>query len=362
MYKSVIRPCLFMLEAEQAHELTLRAVEWTQRLPPALWLLGLGARAPEVLSAEVMGLKFRSPVGVAAGLDKNGVGVPFWRTLGFGFSELGTVTPRAQKGNERPRLFRVVEEQAVVNRLGFNNEGVEKLVQRLQRLHARWRQNFPVGVNIGKNRDVPVEKAVNDYLHGLRLAAEHGDYITVNISSPNTPGLRNLQQGGLLDELLAGVSEERKRQETRLGRAVPVALKVAPDLDEKEVDRVAASALEHGVSALICTNTTTSRTPLSEKYADGGLSGRPLFPLSTRVLRGFHQRLRGRIPLIGVGGVSSGAQAYAKIRAGASLVQIYTGMIYEGPFLARRINQDLAALLQKDGLKSIGEAVGADVA
>lgn len=325
---ALARPFLFCLDAERAHDLGLVAIE-------AAWRTGtsplLGQRVAP-LPTEAFGLRFDNPVGLAAGLDKNGAHVDALAALGFGFIEVGTTTPRPQAGNPKPRMFRLPEHEAVINRLGFNNGGVDALVRNVER--ARF--GGPLGINIGKNKDTPNERAVDDYLHCLERVYPRADYVTVNISSPNTQGLRDLQEEETLKRFIGALREAQERLATQHGRRKPMLLKIAPDLAEAELDGVAAVLLAAGIDGLICTNTTIDRTAVSgHRHAreTGGLSGKPLFGKATAVLRGMAARLEGRIPLVGVGGIVQGGDAAAKIDAGASLVQFYSGMIYRGPTL-----------------------------
>jgi dihydroorotate dehydrogenase len=304
----------------------------------AATLLGTGAGAGEART--VMGLAFPNPVGLAAGLDKNGAYIDALAALGFGFIEIGTVTPRPQPGNPKPRMFRLESHDALINRLGFNNEGVEKLLRNVERASFRG----ILGINIGKNFDTPIERAADDYVACLDAVYDRATYVTVNISSPNTKNLRDLQSSEKLDELLGAIMTRRVQLAARHGLRKPVALKVAPDLDESQVEAIATLAVKHGIDALIATNTTVSRDGVNgHRHAlqAGGLSGRPLFAMSTRVLASFNRRLAGRIPLIGVGGILSGADARAKAEAGASLVQVYTGFIYRGPDLIAQARRAL---------------------
>jgi len=281
-----------------------------------------------------MGLDFPNPVGLAAGLDKDGECIKAWEALGFGFIEVGTVTPRPQPGNPKPRMFRLPPAQALINRMGFNNQGVDFLVEQVRRTRFKG----VLGINIGKNADTPVERASDDYLIGLRKVYPWASYITVNISSPNTPGLRDLQYGEALDRLLAALKEEQQRLADVHGRYVPLAIKIAPDLADVDVRTVGQALLRHGMDAVIATNTTFSRAgveSLRHAQETGGLSGAPLMARSTEVVRQLAEVLEGRLPIIAVGGILSGADAAAKIAAGASLVQIYTGFIYRGPELIR---------------------------
>jgi dihydroorotate dehydrogenase len=333
------RPLVFALDAERAHELTIAALKAVPAGRPA---------APDpVLATQLAGLRFPNPIGLAAGFDKNAEVFGPMLGLGFGFVEVGTLTPKPQPGNPRPRLFRLAEDGAVINRFGFNNEGLGAAGARLKGRGAGL-----VGVNVGANKDSADRTA--DYVRGVRALAPLADYLTVNISSPNTPGLRALQDKVALDDLLAGVMAARGQ--------TPVFLKLAPDLDRGEIDDVVEVVLARRVDALIVSNTTVSRPPLRSEHAGqaGGLSGAPLKPLALQALRAFRQASGGAVPLIGVGGIGSGADAYERIRAGASLVQLYSALVYEGPGLAARIAGELKSLLQQDGFGTIGDAIGVD--
>jgi dihydroorotate dehydrogenase len=343
----VLRPLLFCFDAERAHHLAVLGL----RYGPSLG----GRRVVDpALQTTVAGLAFQNPIGMAAGFDKNAEVIGPVLKLGFGFTEVGTVTPKPQAGNPQPRMFRLVEQQAVINRMGFNNKGLEGYTARLKK---RPRTLGIVGANIGKNKDTA--DAISDYEIGLRAVAEFADYVTINVSSPNTPGLRALQEKSDLSNLLTRLQAVRKD----CAKQPPLFLKIAPDLDETMRQGIAEVALETGIDALIISNTTISR-PLPESTPHGaetgGLSGRPVFALSTAVLADMYKRTHGKVPLIGVGGVFNGADAYAKIRAGASLVQVYSAMVYEGPCLANRINAELLTLLKQDGFTSVADAVGAD--
>ena len=327
MYQ-VVRPLLFALEPETAHHCTLAALRALSRAG-----LAPGApAAPESCASSVMGIRFPNPVGLAAGLDKNGDYIDALAGLGFGFLEIGTVTPRPQPGNPRPRLFRIPAARAVINRLGFNNDGVDRLVENVKR--ARWRG--VLGINIGKNADTPIERAGDDYLACLRKVYAHASYVTVNISSPNTRNLRDLQGHAQLDDLLGRLKAEQARLADAQGRHVPLALKIAPDLDAGQVGDVADLLRRHRVEAAIATNTTITREGvegLPNAGEAGGLSGAPVLARSTGVVRDLVQALKGEIPVIGVGGILGGPDARAKIAAGASLVQLYSGLVYRGPGL-----------------------------
>jgi dihydroorotate dehydrogenase len=332
---SLARCALFKLDPEAAHDLALRSLAL---LGPAATLLG--TRTGKGESCRVMGIDFPNPVGLAAGLDKNGAYVDALAALGFGFIEVGTVTPRPQPGNPKPRMFRLEEHEAIINRLGFNNDGVEKLLRNVERASFRG----VLGINIGKNFDTPNERAAEDYLACLEAVYARASYVTVNISSPNTKNLRDLQSGEALDALLAALMERRGALAKRHGAVKPLLVKVAPDLDEAAIGDVAELAVKHAIDGLIATNTTVRRDAVAgHRHAAeaGGLSGRPVFAPSTRVLGLLSRALAGRVPLVGVGGILSGADARAKRAAGASLVQVYTGFIYRGPALIAECRQAL---------------------
>ncbi len=346
-----VGPMIRLLDPEAAHGLTLRALR-------AGLVRVWSAPDEPVLATRVWGLDFANPVGLAAGFDKDAAVVGPALDLGFGFVEIGTVTPRPQAGNPKPRIFRLPEDRAVINRLGFNNEGAAAAVESLE----HWREaEVPgiLGVNVGKNRDS--EDAARDYAAVAGALGRLADYVVINVSSPNTPGLRALQGRDALEPLVAGVREA-------LDRALPegpppLLVKIAPDLAAEDLAQVAGLALDGAVDGIVATNTTVARPDgLAGQHRGeaGGLSGRPLFELSTQVLAETWRLTEGRVPLIGVGGVSGGAEAYAKIRAGASLVQLYTALVYEGPELVGRIKGELAALLRRDGFSSVADAVGAD--
>jgi len=328
MSYALLRPALFALDAEIAHHLTLGSLKALERLKLAHAPRARGAGCART----VMGLRFPNPVGLAAGLDKNGAYIDALATLGFGFIEVGTVTPRPQRGNPRPRLFRLPEAHAVINRMGFNNDGVDRLVANVHR--SSWRG--VLGINIGKNFDTPLEHAVKDYVACLRKVYGLASYVTVNISSPNTKGLRELQGSDQLDALLGTLAAERGALAVRYGRRVPLALKIAPDLEPQQITAVADLLRKYGIDAVIATNTTIERNGVSAlRHAteSGGLSGAPLTDRATDVIACLARALAGAIPVIGVGGIMRGADAHAKIDAGASLVQLYTGLIYRGPQL-----------------------------
>lgn len=334
---SFARSILFRLDAETAHGVALKGLDLTGRLGLARHLGGPRVDDP----VELMGLRFPNRVGLAAGLDKNADHLDALGALGFGFVEVGTVTPRPQDGNPKPRLFRLPEAGAIINRMGFNNAGVDHLVARVKAS----RYDGVIGINIGKNLTTPVEQAVDDYLACLVKVHAHAHYITVNISSPNTPGLRNLQFGEHLDALLGALREEGRRLDRESGRRVPLAVKIAPDMDAEEVGLVARALSANAIDAVIATNTTVSREAvagLSHAEQAGGLSGRPVFEASNAVIRELRRHLP-EMPIIGVGGIDSGEAARGKVAAGADLIQLYSGFIYRGPTLVGECARALAS-------------------
>jgi len=341
------RPFLFAMDPEDAHAATIKALRLTP-LPAA-------APADERLASNVFGLRFPNPVGMAAGFDK-GADVPgALLRLGFGFVEIGTVTPAPQPGNPRPRLFRLVEDEAVVNRFGFNSEGHEVVHDRLRK---RAGPKGIIGVNVGANKDAFDRGA--DYVSGIAAFADVASYFAINISSPNTPGLRDLQQAAALDDLLARVLDARDRSHERYGRK-PVLLKIAPDLDEAELDDIVAVSRARGIDGMIVSNTTIARSPLlisPQARESGGLSGKPLFAASTRVLAQTYQRVEGQFPLVGVGGVQDAETAFSKLEAGASLIQLYSALVYHGPNLVAEINKGLAQRLEAEGLADLSAVIG----
>jgi dihydroorotate dehydrogenase len=349
---SALMVALRLLPPESAHALAIRSLRWG--LAPSEW----DADDPR-LAVSAFGLRFPNPVGLAAGFDKNAEAWRPARRLGFGLVEVGSVTPRPQPGNPRPRLFRLSENRAIINRLGFNNAGVEAMAARLAS-RATGKRNGVLGINLGKNKET--QDAAADYEIGARRLGPLADYVVINVSSPNTPGLRALQGKAPLQELIGRT--HRALSEACAGKTQPpLLLKIAPDLTDQDLGDIAEVALQGELAGLIVTNTTIARPagldPLYAKEA-GGLSGRPLFAPSTEILRRVYRLTGGRLPLVGVGGISSGADAYAKIRAGATLVQLYSALVYEGPGLVRRIKRDLVACLERDGLSSISAAIGLD--
>lgn len=328
MLYPLARSLMFSLDAERAHNLALGGMNMAATMGLHKLLGSQRIEAP----VEVMGLKFPNPVGMAAGLDKNGSAIDGLAALGFGFIEVGTVTPRPQAGNDKPRIFRIPEHTAIINRMGFNNLGVDTLLANVQR--SRYRGIL--GINIGKNKDTPNESANDDYLYCMRKVYSQASYITVNVSSPNTPGLRTLQYGDSLNSLLEALKNEQARQSVLHDRYVPIAVKIAPDMENDEIAMVAAALKNYEMDGVIATNTTLSREGVEDSptHAEaGGLSGAPVRNKSTRVIRALAQELQGALPIIGVGGVTEGFDAAEKIEAGASLVQLYSGFIYKGPQL-----------------------------
>ena len=347
---TLVRPALFFLDPERSHGVTIRALK--------LGLAHIIPRQPDdsILATKVWNLSFPNPVGLAAGFDKHAEVCDAALALGFGFVEVGTVTPRPQPGNSGQRLYRLAEDEAVINRFGFNSHGIAPFARNLARRRSR---AGIVGANVGKNRDTTDGAA--DYIAGIEVVGALADYLVINISSPNTPGLRALQARAQIEELLARVQEFRRRGTA--GLRPPLLVKVGPDLDENEVRDIAQAALASGVDGLIIGNTTVARPATlksSHRNAPGGLSGKPLFAPSTACLAAMHRFTEGRIPIVGCGGIASGADAYAKIRAGASLVQLYSALVFQGFGLIGQIKTELAALLRRDGFSSVREAVGAD--
>ena len=336
---ALAKPFLFQLDAENAHDLTLTSLKFVEKSG----LLNVLPKNARCQPKQVMGLSFPNPVGLAAGLDKNGAVIDGMAALGFGFLEIGTITPRAQPGNPKPRLFRVKEAEGIINRFGFNNLGVDNLIQNVQA--AKYRGIL--GINIGKNFDTPNERAVDDYLICMRKVYAHASYITVNISSPNTKNLRQLQEKDALDALLATLKAEQKVLADQHGKYVPIALKIAPDLDEAQIIEIADLLKAHQIDGVIATNTTLARDVvegLPNANETGGLSGAPVREKSTLVISQLSKQLAGELPIVGVGGILSGADAAEKIAAGASLVQVYSGLIYRGPGLVRDICNTLSVV------------------
>jgi dihydroorotate dehydrogenase len=340
-FYSLLRPLIFALDAERAHSLTLATLKLLPPIPQS--------RSDARLKVRLAGLDFPNPVGLAAGFDKNAEVYRQMLRLGFGFVEVGTLTPLEQAGNPRPRLFRLEEDKAIINRMGFNNDGLGTAKRRLSN---RNRNQGIVGINIGANKD-SVDR-IRDYKVGVYVMAQFADYLTINISSPNTPGLRALQGKGALEELLQAVVEARGTE------GPPLFLKIAPDLEQAGIDDIASAAIRHSFDALIISNTTVSRPGLKSRHRaeSGGLSGAPLKPLALQRLRDFRSATGGKIALVAAGGIENGVDAYDRIKAGASLVQLYSALVYQGPGLVRRINRELCELIERDGFSSISEAVG----
>ncbi|NCH74306.1 quinone-dependent dihydroorotate dehydrogenase [Cronobacter sakazakii] len=332
MYYPFVRKALFQLDPERAHELTFQQMRRVTGTPLEALLRQKVPSKP----VTCMGLTFKNPLGLAAGLDKNGECIDALGALGFGAVEIGTVTPRPQPGNDKPRLFRLVEAEGLINRMGFNNLGVDNLVENVKKAHF----DGVLGINIGKNKDTPVEQGKDDYLICMEKVFPYAGYIAINISSPNTPGLRSLQYGDALDDLLAAIKNQQQVLSQKHHKYVPVAVKIAPDLSLEELIQVADSLVRHNIDGVIATNTTLDRSLVQGmKYCDetGGLSGRPLQLKSTEIIRLLSQELQGRLPIIGVGGIDSIIAAREKIAAGASLIQIYSGFIFKGPPLVKEI-------------------------
>lgn len=351
MYQKLIRPLLFNLPTETAHEIGINSLRYGLTSETLQNQFAKRFECNEFGELKRFGLTFNNPLGMAAGFDKNGIVVNQLAALGFGFVEVGTVTFNPQKGNDKPRLFRLPKDKALINRLGFNNEGTPKVVERLKKIHPK----CVLGVNIGKNKDVPNEEAIENYLKSFELAHQVADYITVNVSSPNTPNLRELQKAESLDELLKTLQDNNLKK-------IPLLVKIAPDLSESEIEAIIDIALKLDLAGIIATNTTISRENLQTKIEEtGGLSGKPLAKRSTQVISTIYRYSKGKIPIIGVGGIFTAEDAFEKICAGASLLQAYTGFIYQGFSFAKDVNFGLAKLLKERGFKNLDEAVGSNV-
>ncbi len=361
-YRHFVRPFLFTQNSERIHNITLRNLSWASKRPVVSSLVRKAFAAPP-FPVCVLGLNFPNPVGLAAGMDKNAAAVPMWEAMGFGFAELGGVTWHAQPGNPKPRIFRAIHDEAIVNRMGFNNAGAAALAANL----AGWKQkglwpNHPIGINLGKSKITPLETAAEDYANSFRVLRDHADFFVVNVSSPNTPNLRQLQDKSALDEILAGLQSINRTQNPK-----PILVKVAPDLSFEALDEILSLVGPRQIAGIVATNTTITRpnTPdrhLQKVYAEtGGLSGRPLRYQSNQIIRHLYKQSGGKLPIIGVGGIFTADDALAKIFSGASLVQIYTGLVYEGPGIARDVVNGLHRALEERGFKNINEAVGAEV-
>ncbi|MDQ3061667.1 MAG: quinone-dependent dihydroorotate dehydrogenase [Acidobacteriota bacterium] len=352
-YKSIIRPLLFKMPTETAHEIGIEALRVGLNPKFAQDLVFRRFSVESFGELERFGLKFKNPLGMAAGFDKNGTVVNSLAALGFGFVEVGTVTFNPQKGNEMPRLFRLPQDAALINRLGFNNEGTEKVVERLKKINP----NCVLGLNIGKNKDVPNEEAIENYLKSFELAHPVADYIVVNVSSPNTPNLRELQKAENLKELLNALQKRNRELLTK-----PLLVKIAPDLSDGEIETIVDISLNLKLAGIIATNTTIKRDNLkttnSEKVGAGGLSGKPLREKSNEIVSKIYRYSKGKIPIVGVGGIFTAADAFEKIAAGACLIQSYTGFVYQGLTFARDVNVGLVKILQKKGFNNLDEAIG----
>jgi len=357
-YRNIVRPVLFTSDSEEIHNTTLRGLGWLSRSKFGLDLIESFYGIAN-LPVELFGLRFPNPIGLAAGMDKQAHAVPAWEALGFGFTELGGVTWHSQPGNATPRMFRAIADDALINRMGFNNPGAEVIAARL----ATWKQaslwpKHPVGINLGKSKVTPLEKAAEDYADSFRALRDYGDFFVVNVSSPNTPNLRQLQDKAALAEILQAL------QSINAKPAKPILVKVAPDLSYEALDEILDLVHPCAIAGIVATNTTIGRPEANDPsleriYAEsGGLSGRPLSLRSTQVIRHIYRASKGRLPIIGVGGIFNAVDAWEKITAGATLVQLYTGLVYEGPSLPREIAEGLGRLLEKHNLKSIEQAVG----
>lgn len=354
VWEKIIRPAAFRLDAEHAHEAALKSLRFALSTKKAKQFARKVFNPGDWPAIERFGLKFPGPIGLAAGFDKNALAVEPLESLGFGFIEVGTVTLRPQAGNPKPRLFRLEEDLALLNRMGFNNDGSDAVASRLSKLRCK----CPIGVNIGRNKDVANEDAVEDYVKVFEIVAPHADYVAINVSSPNTPGLRNLQEAGLLDRLLAALSSSNRE----LSAPKPIMVKLSPDLGEDQIHEIADVCLSNEVSGIIATNTTLSRWGLKTQgnllYEEGGISGRPLGKLSNQVISTLYRHLGKRIAIIGVGGIMSAQDAFEKIASGASLLQVYTGFIYGGPSFPSSLSLGLREIIEKMGFSSLEEAVG----
>ena len=357
IYRWMVRPILFKMskkDSEKAHDLVLPLLSIIGKQK---WLAKLIEQFSTFedagLEQELFGLKFRNPVGLAAGYDKNAVALQGLQTLGFGFIEAGTVTRDEQEGNPRPRIFRFPKDEAIINRMGFNNDGADKVSEYLRETR---KLDIPLGISLGKSKNTPLEKAAEDYLYSFRKLYSYGDYFVVNVSSPNTPGLRQLQEKKNLDNLILELQRENKILAKQIGcPRKRIWIKISPDIDRDTIDELVSVCFERGFTGLIAVNTTITRDGLSMSTAEeGGLSGKPLWPKAISVVRYIYERTKGIIPIIGVGGISSPEEAYEMLKY-AHLIQIYTGLIYKGPFFARQINKGLRQLMDRDGIKHISE-------
>lgn len=371
LYRNLVRPILFTQDSEAIHNRTLASLGTITQFP--LLSRGLESiyQAPE-LPVKLFGLHFPNPVGLAAGMDKKAQAVPIWEKLGFGFCELGGVTWHPQPGNPYPRMFRAIEEEALINRMGFNNPGAEAVAESL----ARWKSMrlwpiHPVGINLGKSKITPLEKAAEDYANSFRVLRDYADFFVVNVSSPNTPNLRQLQDKAALDDICAALQEINARaafdEDPHFARPKPILVKVAPDLSFEALDEILELVGPRNLAGIVVSNTTITRPRTQSRQVKsifeetGGLSGRPLRYISNQIIRHLYRQTRGSLPIIGVGGIFDADDAMAKIMSGASLVQVYTGLVYEGPSIARRIVRGLKAAMDREGVSNLNELVGAVV-
>ena len=356
IYRNWLQPLLFLQESEAAHNRVIGGLSWAGRLPLVPMLADAVYGAPG-LPVTLGGLRFPNPIGLAAGMDKHAAAVPMWERLGFGFAELGGVTQYAQPGNDPPRMFRAVNEGALVNRMGFNNPGAEAVAQALQQWRARdqW-PTHPIGINLGKSKVTPLEEAAEDYAFSFRTLQGLADFFVVNVSSPNTPNLRQLQDRSALDEILKTLRAVDSK--------TPLLIKIAPDLTNEAIDDVLELATAHSLAGIVATNTTIERPEPGDAQCratyeqTGGLSGAPLRTRSTEVIAHIYQHTEGKLPIIGVGGIFTAADAWEKITAGASLLQVYTGLVYEGPAIAGDLVRGLKARMEKEGVRSLADVIG----
>jgi dihydroorotate dehydrogenase len=366
LHKKILRPLLFQQDSERAHNFVVAQLARASKNKFTCDLIRKFHGSPE-LPVEVFGLKFPNPVGLAAGMDKHAAAVPGWAALGFGFCELGGVTWHAQAGNPKPRMFRAIPDEAVINRMGFNNSGAEALAQKLSgwKKSGRW-PSHPVGINLGKSKITPLEDAAEDYANSFRVLRDLADFFVVNVSSPNTPNLRQLQDKAALDEIFAAIQEVQSPK-SKAQSQKPILVKVAPDLSFEALDEILELIAPRNIAGIVATNTTISRpqtgdAALQKIYAEtGGLSGRPLRARSTEVVRHLFKQTNGRLPIIGVGGIFTADDAWEKIAAGASLVQIYTGMVYEGPGVAQKIVRGLVQRMKQAGVSDLKQVIGSGV-
>lgn len=376
IYQAALRPLLFNLikaDPENLHSKTISTLKWLGNSgdrPPSSSIKNRLQQSfclqDSRLSQSLFGLQFPNPVGLAAGFDKDGVATPMWSSLGFGFAEIGTVTSRSQPGNPRPRLFRLPKDEAALNRMGFNNCGADAMAARLAKLTSKPNPLIPIGINLGKSKLTPLEEASNDYSYSFRLLKNYGDYFVVNVSSPNTPGLRKLQDAAMLGSILDALHEENQDLQKPIQK--PIFVKIAPDLEWEAITEIVSLAQSYKLAGIIATNTTIKRESLNTKILAqtgkslseeaGGISGKPVKERSTEVIKYIWQQSKGEIPIIGVGGIFTAEDAWEKIIAGACLVQIYTGWVYQGPAMVKRILQGLLLKLEQNELNSISEAVG----